>query len=286
MLVHHSSEIPGLNIEDLKQTGFKVHKLSIPRTGPVTRGRRDYYKMGLVTGEMTWSSGGDPLKLSGTGLFFINPNVKHKVVVRSNSMKGIACLFTEAFISGRERSEILRQSPLFQTSDSPLVNLTKEQAEFMNSIFEKMLTVHKSDYLHKSAMILSCIEIILLEALRIQPSQTEAVFKNSASRITYLFMNALEKQFPVEQANDVVKLRTAQDFAACLSVHVNYLNRSVKEVTGKPTSVIISERIVAEAKALLQFTEWSVADIAYALGFEYTTYFNNYFKRITGTNPN
>jgi AraC family transcriptional activator of pobA len=70
-----------------------------------------------------------------------------------------------------------------------------------------------------------------------------------------------------------------------LSVHVNYLNRSVKEVTGRPTSVHIAERIAAEAKALLQHTDWSVTDIAYALGFEYPTYFNNYFKRVTGTTP-
>ncbi len=68
-------------------------------------------------------------------------------------------------------------------------------------------------------------------------------------------------------------------------MHINYLNRSVKEATGKPTSVHIAERITAEAKALLQYTDWSIADIAYALGFEYPTYFNNYFKRLTGITP-
>jgi len=57
-------------------------------------------------------------------------------------------------------------------------------------------------------------------------------------------------------------------------------------VTGKPTSTHISERIAAEAKALLQHTDWSVGDIARGLGFEYPTYFNNYFKRITGNTPN
>jgi AraC family transcriptional regulator, transcriptional activator of pobA len=67
---------------------------------------------------------------------------------------------------------------------------------------------------------------------------------------------------------------------------VNYLNRSVKETTGKPTSVHIADRIAAEAKALLLYTDWSVSDIASGLGFAYPTYFNNYFKRITGTTPN
>ncbi|MFI5332216.1 MAG: ATP-binding cassette domain-containing protein, partial [Desulfobaccales bacterium] len=42
----------------------------------------------------------------------------------------------------------------------------------------------------------------------------------------------------------------------------NYLNRSIKEVTGKPTSVLVAERITAEAKALLQHTDWSETEIA------------------------
>ena len=68
-------------------------------------------------------------------------------------------------------------------------------------------------------------------------------------------------------------------------VHVNYLNSSVKEVTGKPTTAHIADRIISEAKALLQHTNWSIAEIAFALGFEYSTYFNNFFKKKTGDIP-
>jgi len=98
-------------------------------------------------------------------------------------------------------------------------------------------------------------------------------------------MELLERQFPIDNTEQPLRLRTAQDFAASLSVHPNYLNRSVKDVTGKPTSVHIAERIALEAKALLLYTDWSVADIAHGLGFEYPTYFNNYFKRVTGVTP-
>jgi AraC-like DNA-binding protein len=70
-----------------------------------------------------------------------------------------------------------------------------------------------------------------------------------------------------------------------LHVHVNYLNSAVKEVTGKPTTAHIADRIITEARALLQHTDWSIAEIAYALGFEYPTYFNNFFKKKTGEIP-
>jgi AraC-like DNA-binding protein len=68
-------------------------------------------------------------------------------------------------------------------------------------------------------------------------------------------------------------------------VHVNHLNKAVRELTGKTTGQHIAGRMIAEAKALLQHTSWSTAEIAYALGFEYPTYFNNFFKKHTGTTP-
>ena len=110
-------------------------------------------------------------------------------------------------------------------------------------------------------------------------------YKNAATRISHLFMDLLERQFPIESPAEPLRLRTPQDFAVSLSVHINYLNRAVKEATGRPTSTHIAERMIAEAKALLLYTDWSVADIAYGLGFDYPTYFNNYFKRLTGGTP-
>jgi len=285
MAVKVVSEIPGLNIEDLKLKGFKVHELPASVDIPVSRGRRDFYKMGLVTGDMTVCYGDKILEINGTVLFFVNPNVLHSVVRRSKKTTGYACLFTEAFITSRERTGILKNSPLFRIGDTPVIPLNSEQAAFMTGIFKKMLAVHSTDYHYKGELIRSCIELIIHEALRIQPSQIASHFKNAATRITHLFMDLLERQFPIERTAEPLRLRTAQDFAMGLSVHVNYLNRSVKEVTGKTTSVHIAERITAEAKALLQHTDWGVADIAYALGFEYPTYFNNYFKRVTGTTP-
>jgi len=68
-------------------------------------------------------------------------------------------------------------------------------------------------------------------------------------------------------------------------VQVNHLNKAVKQVTGKPTSAHIAARIVDEAKALLLHTDWSVASIAHCLGFEYPTYFQNFFKKHTGSTP-
>jgi AraC-like DNA-binding protein len=285
MPVKNKNGIPEELIGDLRLKGFKIHRIANPSTMPVTRARRDFYKMGLVSGNMTLNYGGKIVELKDNVLFFVNPNVPHSIVSRQNNISGYACLFTETFVTGRERIDILKHSPLCNTDAHPVVKLNKEQAAFVKSLFERMMAVHTENSNYRNEILRSSIELILHEALRIAPAPNSTQQTNGINRVTHLFIGLLERQFPVESPAEPLKLRTAHDFAKQLSVHVNYLNKAVKTVTGKPTSVHIAERIVAEAKALLQYTDWGTAEIAYALGFEYPTYFNNYFKRLTGTTP-
>ena len=118
-----------------------------------------------------------------------------------------------------------------------------------------------------------------------EPSENYEQSKNASTRLTSVFLELLERQFPIETAQNPLKLRTAHHYAQHLNVHANYLNRAIKEVTGKSTTTLITERVITEAKALLQHTDWSISEVAYALGFDYPTYFNNFFKKVTGTNP-
>lgn len=282
MAIEESTAIPGLNLADLRLTGFKVHALPASVDVPVRAGRRDFYKMGIINGDMTVNYGGELLEIKGTVLFFVNPKIPHSLVRRVNRTSGYACIFTETLINARE----LQDSPLFRTGENPVIALDPPQATFMTDLFEKMLSVYEGDYPHKSDLIKSYIALIIHEALRIQPPKQAITFKNGSTRIAHLFVDLLERQFPIERSNEPLSLRTPQDYATHLSLHVNYLNRAVKEITGKPTSAHIAARIIAEAKALLQHSDWSVAEIAYALGFDYPAYFNNYFRRATGTTPN
>jgi len=165
------------------------------------------------------------------------------------------------------------------------LKITEEQRGFLNTIFQKMIAEQKSDYVFKDELIRNYISLIIHESLKMEPSENFEQNKNASSRLASVFLELLERQFPIETASNPLQLRTAQHYAQHLNVHINYLNRAVKEVTGKSTTTHITERIITEAKALLQHTDWSISEIAYALGFEYPTYFNNFFKKTTGTNP-
>jgi len=269
---------------ELKLKGFKVYEIDSNASGH-NYSRKDFYKISVTSGKYIFHYADRSFETDETILFFGNPRIPYSCEIISPTNDGYACLFTEDFLKLSDRSESLLQSPLFKIGGTPILKLNKVQKDSITNIFQKMIADQDSDYAYKDELIRNYINLITHEALKMQPTENYSKNKNAALRITSVFLELLERQFPIESTERPLELKTAQDFAKQLSVHINYLNRSVKEVTGKPTTTHISERIISEAKALLQHTDWNIADIAYSLGFEYPTYFNNYFKRITGTNP-
>lgn len=270
---------------ELKLKGFNVSP--IEGDGAATRfySRKDFYKVCLTTGKSIIHYADRSFEAEGTVLFFGNPHIPYSWETVSTTYVGYTCLFSEAFFSLSERTDMLQQSPFFKIGGTPILAITEAQRVFLNTLFQRMIEEQNSNYQFKDDLIRNYINLILHEAMKLQPYENSDPQKNASTRITSVFLELLERQFPVESPENPLKLRTAQDYAGYLALHVNYLNRVVKEVTGKPTTAHITERIISEAKALLQHTDWNIADIAYALGFEYPSYFNNYFKRMTGTNP-
>jgi AraC family transcriptional activator of pobA len=269
---------------ELKLKGFKVYETS-SSDGGHTYSRKDFYKISITTGKFAFHYADRSFETKDTFLFFGNPRVPYSCEVLAPKHSGYTCLFTEDFLKKGNRSEGLQESPLFKLGGTPLLKLSKEQKIFITALFKKMLVEQATDYAFKSELIRNYLNLIIHEAVKMQPSENLSKQKNAAERITAVFLELLERQFPIENRERPLELKTAQDYGKSLSVHVNHLNSSVKEVTGKPTSTLIADRIIAEAKALLLHTDWSIAEIAYALGFEYPTYFNNFFKKKTGAIP-
>ena len=270
---------------ELKLKGFNVFQIESDGSATRVYSRKDFYKICLTTGKSIIHYADRSFETEGTVLFFGNPHIPYSWETVSTQYVGYTCLFSEDFLNLSERSESLQQSPLFKIGGTPILTITETQRVFLNSLFEKMIEEQQSDYVNKADLIRNYIHLILHEALKLRPSENYNQHKNAASRITQVFLELLERQFPIESTDSPLRIKTPQDFAQNLAVHVNHLNRSVKEITGKPTSTHIAERVIAEARSLLLHTNWTIADIAYALGFEYPTYFNNFFKKMTGTNP-
>lgn len=269
---------------DLKLQGFRVYPIDTKQNVVRSYNRKDFYKICVITGHNIIHYADKGFDVSGTTLFFGNPVIPYSWE-NMTQQTGYACLFSEAFLKGHDRSESLQESPLFKLGGNPIFSLNAQQRQFIEQLFQRMLEEQNTEYQYRDDLIRNYINLIIHEALKMQPAETFVKHKDASTRIAIQFLDMLEKQFPIEHADHPLELKTAQGFADKLAVHVNHLNRTVKQVTGKSTTVHISERIITEAKALLLHTDWPVAQIAYALGYEYPSYFNNFFKKMTGSSP-
>lgn len=247
--------------------------------------RRDYYKISLIIGTGTLHYADKWIRIDRPALLFSNPVIPYSWEAGSESQLGWFCLFTEAFIFPGERQESLQDSPLFRIGGSPVFFPDETQLAVLADMYKKMISEMASDYVHKYAVLRHYLHLVIHEAMRMSPAGSFEQHTNASSRITTLFLELLERQFPVDTPQTALKLRTAQDFARHLSVHVNHLNRAVRETTGKTTTEHIAARIVREAGALLRHTDWNVSEIAYSLGFEYPAYFTHFFRKNTGMTP-
>ncbi|HTJ12379.1 MAG TPA: helix-turn-helix transcriptional regulator [Dinghuibacter sp.] len=242
--------------------------------------RRDYYKISLLDGPTRVGYADRTLEIGTRGLLFSNPHVPYIVERMDGGRGGYVCVFTAAFF---HHFGSLTQYPLFQPGGTPVFELTEPQYAEAETLFRRMLAELGAGHAHRDDALRVCIFEIAHYALRLRPAgdSTQA----PSNRVADLFLELLERQFPIGDTRERLALRTPADFAAQLSIHVNYLNKSLKEATGKTTTDLLGERILQEAKVLLRGTRWNVSEIAYALGFPEAPNFNTFFRQKTQLSP-
>lgn len=251
---------------------------------PFKYSRRDFYKINLVRGRNLYHYADKSIEIDGTALMFFNPHVPYTFEALSEERTGFFCIFKEAFFTERMRGNI-NELPMFTPGGKPSYVLNREQDEHVSQIFMKMLDEIGSDYKYKYDLLMNYVTEIIHYALKMEPMDTLYRHPDAKSRITSVFTELLERQFPIESTSQRFTLRSAKDFADQLSVHVNHLNRAIKDTTGKTTTEHIAERLLGEAKALLKHTDWNISEISYCLGFEEPAHFNNFFKKQTKQTP-
>lgn len=246
--------------------------------------RRDFYKISLMTGRHLYHYADKTVESSGMTLMFFNPTIPYTFETISEDPSGFFCIFRDSFFTEHFRTRI-KDLPMFMPHGKPSYTLNKTQAKEVSDVFRKMLKEVGSDYTYKYDLIRNYIMEIVHCAMKVEPIEHVYPHGDANARITAVFIELLERQFPIESPSQRFSFRSPKDFADSLSVHVNHLNRALRSTTGKTTSEHIFERLVGEARALLKHTNWNISEISYCLGFEEPAHFNNFFKKHTATTP-
>ena len=256
---------------------FKLGECTGCKNRPIPYSRKDYFKISLLKGKNRIHYADQTVQSDRYALLFANPMIPYNWEPMEEEQSGVFCIFTEDFFN---QYGTLKDYPMFKPGNSKVYILTDEQLPEIEAIYARMFEEISSDFLYKYDVLRGLVFNLIHSAIRMQPAEANSYSSSNASiRIASLFAELLERQFPIESPLQRMKLKAPTEFAEHLSVHVNHLNRSLKEVTGKTTSQLIAERVSQEARALLKHTNWNISEIAFCLGFEELSHFINFFKK-------
>jgi len=265
---------------------FKIDELNATmKKGTMPYNRRSYYKISMISGRNKAAYADKEIDIEKNALLFATPKIPYHYVPQDDNQFGYFCIFTHEFLVQTKSGVVLDELPIFQPGGYPIFQLSDADAEAITAIFKKMYAELASDYAYKYDLLRNYVLELIHYGQKLQPVTAVHPLHTASARVSSLFIELLERQFPIESPHQQIGLRTAKDFADQLSVHVNHLNKVLKENTGKTTTDIITSRILQEAKILLKQTDWNVSEIANSLGFEQLAHFSNFFRKQTTVSP-
>jgi AraC family transcriptional activator of pobA len=266
---------------------FKIDEFSanLKSNKAMPYNRRAYYKISIISGHNKVEYADKEINIERNALLFATPKIPYHYVPQDENQFGYFCIFTNEFLIQSKSGVVLDDLPIFQPGGYPVFQVTKEEAQDIESIFIKMYQELASNYVYKYDLLRNYLLELIHYGQKLQPATQILPSPNASTRVLSLFVELLERQFPIESPHQKLNLRTAKDYADRLAIHVNHLNKILKEHTGKTTTDVIGGRVVQEAKILLKQTNWNISEISNSLGFEQVAHFSNFFKKQTNSSP-
>ncbi|QHT69280.1 helix-turn-helix transcriptional regulator [Rhodocytophaga rosea] len=252
----------------------------------VSPNRREFFKILLITeGIGVFTIGLNTYYIEKPAILFIHPNDIISWKNLSEKNRGFYCLFKKAFLNEHTQLKTaIDKYDLFTDKAKSIISLNEVEASRLESIFIKLYEEELSGNKFSEDSMQAYVQVLLIESIKIgnypKPDNVSDEYK-----YIHQFFQLLERETTNINYTTPIRIKTAKEFAASLSVHPNYLNALLKKHTGQNVSTHIRSRLLEETKILLVQTDWSLQEIGYSIGFADQPNFNLFFKKNTGITP-
>jgi len=239
----------------------------------------DFFQVSLLTGSGKLMHDFRERRMDGITVFFLGPGQVHTILPEPG-MKGTIISFTrEFFDSGGESSHaFLLDMPFFFSPEAqPWLDLDIDEAARVALLFEEMQQEFDQAETGAAEMLRSLLWMLFVRCSRKYAEIHPVIHANRSAVLVRKFYQQIEKHFHEWQS--------LTPYANELGVTVNHLNDVVSEQTGKAAGEHIRSRRLLDAKRMLLYSELSVSEIGYRLGFKDPSYFTRFFRRYETSTP-
>jgi AraC family transcriptional regulator, transcriptional activator of pobA len=231
-----------------------------------------YFIVFIESGSITYKLDLQEITLTDGHLLFAMPNQVFTPPYKADNLKYFKVLFDENTLALLPQQFSFLVNPL--NSQTIIFDNTSRQRvrkgfEILNQILH--IDKHKTD----TEIILAYLNSLLVEL-------NSAYFKNKEP-INILNTN-LSKfiEFKLVVETHLTEQPSINAIAEKLALTTNSLYRIVKEYSGISPKDFLTNRLMIEAQRKLHYSNLSVKELAYELGFNDPDYFSRLFKKCTG----
>ncbi len=192
---------------------------------------------------------------------------------------GFLIVFTPGFITDEQNLyRFYSDFMLFNSQILPVqLYFNEEEKQEFEHLVIQMQAEYESPQDFAKVEILRClVKEFILKAERIKRATSS--FKMDSSM-------QLFKAFEDELETHLTERLGIEEFSGKLAVSAKKLNQVVKRCTGKTAKQFLDERTILEIKRIISYTEFTVKEIAFQLGFDEPTNMIKFFRKHTGMPP-
>ena len=245
-----------------------------------TKENNDYYSVCLINQNV------DSIEIDailhadiGNSIFFLHPR-KHWSIKKKDAQVygGYVLSLRKNILDNPLLSKLhINEIRLFAESEIPKINLAPGIEKRVLSILEMLDELVGSHLNHKEDAIVSLLNTFFVYWDG-QCNIKSVISENSSKKsLVYNYKKLIDKWYS--------KYHEVEDYASLLNVSGKYLNECVKETLNTNAKSLINEARLMRARHELKFSDKTIKEIGFELGFSSSDYFSSFFKQHTGSSP-
>ncbi len=210
-------------------------------------------------------------------LVFQSPGLLYSFF-RDTTARGYLIYFKKQCLSFF-KPDFEKEFPFFNILHTNFFKLNDAKFNEFAPHFEDVFTAYENanDQQHTIASIKLLALLYQLKGFTEAFNQWESGFTSPQQILFQKFVQLVNNYY--------IEKRTIEEYAELIHVTPNHLSQSVKEASGKNALSFINERLMTEAKSIIQYTDFDIAEIAYQLNFSDPANFGKFFKKHADLTP-
>ncbi len=211
-------------------------------------------------------------------VFFIDSKHQWRLSIQNTNASGYVLYLSEAVLNQPTLSNLhINKVRLFSSDNTPMFKLSPGIEKRTQSILEMIDELLGSHLNHKDEAILSLLNTFFIYCDGQCNIKTMVNDNNSKANIVYSFKKLADQH--------IFNYHEVGDYAKMLNISPKYLNECVKEVLQVSSKSILIEQLLMRSRHALKFSNKTIKEISFELGFSSPDYFSAFFKTQTGIPP-